>query len=54
MGDGARIMGLEASNHFESRGKDTNVAIAATNKKILRACTNATEIFALASSANDN
>lgn len=54
MGDGACIMGLEASNNFESRGKDTNVAIAATNKKILRACTNATEIFALASSANDN
>lgn len=54
MGNGARIMGPEASNNLESRGKDTNVAIAATNKKVLRACTNATKVFALASSANDN
>lgn len=53
MGDGAGIMGLEASNNLESRGEDTNEAITTTNKKILRACTNAAEIFALASSAND-
>lgn len=45
-------MGLEASNNLENRGKDANVAITATNKKILRACTNGTENFALAPSAN--
>lgn len=53
MGDGACIIGLEASNNLESRGKDANVAVTATNKKILRACTNGTEIFALAPSANE-
>lgn len=46
-------MGLEASNNLESRGKDANVAVTATNKNILRACTNGTEIFALAPSANE-